>query len=509
MAARPEATFSLQRRTSGVLLHPTLLPGPHGCGDIGVEAHRFVDFLAAAGQGCWQMLPVGPPGRLPSVSPYDSASAFAGSPWLVSLDELGREGLLTRRDLRPTTALPARRVDFAATHDFREQRLRQAYARFRRRGGERRRDYREFCARHADWLDDHALFMALRRRHTGRVWTEWDEPLRRRVPTAMRAARRDLDDEIRGQRFVQFAFDRQWQALRGHAHQRGVGLIGDLPIFVAHDSSDVWRHPELFQLDAAGLPRRISGYPPDGFNADGQRWGHPQYEWGAHRATGFQWWVRRFARLFELFDALRVDHFLGFTRTWSIPADRPDALAGRWVPSPGRALLRAVQRELGRLPLIAEDLGHVTPRDIRLRDQFGLLPMRLLQFGFGDDQGRSEHLPHHHDRATAAYTGNHDTDTWNGWFAQLPRAQRRRVQRYTGGDGRQPHVAALRTLLASPANLAIVPLQDLLGLGSRARMNVPGTLRGNWQWRLPRGRLDRHARRLRELTLACGRGRVD
>ncbi|MBX3463974.1 MAG: 4-alpha-glucanotransferase [Planctomycetes bacterium] len=507
MASR--APFSLQRRTSGILLHPTSLPGPHGCGDLGAEAHGFVEFLARAGQACWQMLPIGPPGRLPCASPYDSASAFAGSPWLVSLDELGRQGLLTRRELRPAERLPERQVDLSATQAFRSLRLQAACTRFHARGGERRRDYRDFCERNADWLDDYALFMALRRHHGDRAWTDWDPELRQRRPAALRAVRRRLADDIRRQRFEQFAFDRQWRALRTHAQERGIGLIGDLPLFVAHDSCDVWRHPGLFQLDANGRPRRISGYPPDELSAHGQRWGHPQYDWAAHRRTGFRWWVRRFERLFDLFDAVRVDHFLGFTRSWSIPADAADASTGRWVPSPGRALLRTVRSALGKLPLIAEDLGHVTPADVRLRDRFGLLPTRLLQFGFGDDHGRSEHLPHHHGRTTAAYTGNHDTDTWNGWFARLPAGRQAAVRRYTGGDGRTPHLAALRTLLGSPANLVVFPLQDLLGLGSRARMNVPGTELGNWRWRMPTRGLDRHARRLRELTLAFGRGGGD
>lgn len=489
-------------RASGILLHVTSLPGPHGCGDLGPEAHRFLDFLAETGQRWWQMLPVGPPGRAPGFSPYDSASAFAGSPWLVSLLELAREGWLSRRDLRPGRPLAARAVDFPATLRFREARLREAFASFQRGRGERSREFREFCEREADWLEDFALFMALRRETGGRPWPEWEPGLRRRERSALRAARARLAGEVAGHRFVQFEFDRQWRALRAHARRLGLGLIGDLPIFVAHDSADVWSHPELFQLDSRGRPRQVSGYPPDRFNRQGQRWGHPQYAWARHCATGFRWWVRRFQRMFELFDTVRVDHFLGFTRTWSIPAHAPTARHGHWVKSPGAALFTAVERHLGRQPMIAEDLGHVTAADIRLRDAFGLVPMRIIQFGFGPDPGAEEHLPHAWPPRTAAYSGNHDTDTLVGWFQSLGARDRRRVLAYCGGTTATAAPALLRTLMASPANLVMVPMQDVLGLDSRARMNVPGTLEGNWRWRMPRGRLAAAARRWRSFTHA-------
>ena len=497
--------FDFHHRASGILMHVTSLPGPHGSGDLGLEAHHFIDFLADAGQMWWQMLPVGPPGRAPAFSPYDSASAFAGSPWLVSLDALARQQRLDKLELKPGPGLSTRHVNFPVTLRFREERLRKAFASFQLRRGDRARDFREFCDANLDWLEDFAFFMAMRRDSGGKPWTQWESGVRDRQSSALRAARKRLGNEIAGHRFVQFEFNRQWRALRNHAHRRGVGLIGDLPIFVAHDSADVWSHPELFQLDRQGWPRRTSGYPPDRFNRNGQHWGHPQYQWVAHEQTGFAWWVRRFERVFELFDAVRIDHFLGFTRTWSIPAHAPGARGGRWVKSPGNKLFAAVQRRLGRRPMIAEDLGHVTPADIRLRDSFGLAPMRIFQFGFGRERDSGDHLPHNYTSLTAAYTGNHDNDTTVGWFRQLRPSVRKRVLASTGGDTAAPHLGALRALAASPANTVIFPMQDVLGLDGRARMNVPGTPEGNWRWRLPVMSLDQPARRLRAMAEEFGR----
>jgi len=497
---------SLERRSSGILLHLTSLPGPHGSGDLGPEAHRCIDFLAAAGQSWWQMLPVGPPGPLPSCSPYDSASAFAVSPWLVSLAALGRERLLDPRDLRPVPGFSSHRVNFRAVVRFREERLRRAFARFRARRGERGRDYRAFCDASADWLEDHALFAALRHESSGKPWTEHDAGLRERRPAALRAARERCADEVAFHRFVQHQLDRQWRSLREYARDRGIGLIGDLPIFIAHASADVWSHPDLFQLDRRGRSRRVSGYPGDPFNEYGQLWGHPQYDWPRHEETGFAWWARRFARMLELFDAVRIDHFLGFTRTWSVPAGAPDARSGRWLRSPGDKLLAAVERKLGRRPLIAEDLGLVTPADVRLREAHGLPSIRILQFGFDGEPGASVHLPHNYASRSVAYTGSHDNDTLVGWFRQLRPADRQRVETYLGECDGAPHLAAIRALMASPAAVVVFPMQDVLGLGHASRMNTPGTRLGNWRWRLGPGNLDAPARELRRLSQAFGRG---
>ena len=499
--------FDFSRRSSAILLHITSLPGPHGSGDLGPESHRFLEFLADAGQSWWQTLPIGPPGRAPAFSPYDSPSAFAGSPWLVSLEVLRRRGLLGGRDLRPARGFSSGHVNFQATLRFREARLREGFANFQRRRGER--GYREFCEANADWLEDFALFMALRRVSGGKPWSEWEPGIRIRNPSALRAARERLAHEIAAHRFVQFEFGRQWRQLRRNAHRRGIGLIGDLPIFAAHDSADVWSHPELFQLDSRGRPRRVSGYPPDRFNRNGQHWGHPQYDWAAHERTRFAWWVRRFERMFELFDAVRIDHFLGFTRTWSIPARAMNARAGRWVKSPGAKLFAAVEDKLGPRPMIAEDLGHVTAADVRLREAFDFAPMRILQFGFGTEPGSAEHLPHNYARLCAAYTGNHDNNTIVGWFRELSAAQEERALTHLGEDRGAIHTNAIRVVMASPANLVVFPMQDVLGLNQRARMNRPGTTQGNWSWRLPAMSLAALSRQLLRLTEAFARDGCD
>ena len=492
--------FDFQHRSSGILMHITSLTGPYGSGDLGPEAYSFIDFLADAGQSWWQMLPIGPHGRAPGFSPYDSASAFAGNPWLVSLSELGRQNLLTPDDLMPARGVSSRQVNFPAMQNFREDGLRKAFVNFSRRHGEKRSAFREFCAANSDWLEDFALFAALRRDSGGKPWTKWESALRQRQPAALSAARERLLNEIAAFRFIQFEFDQQWKELRKYSHQRGIGLIGDLPVFISHDSADVWAHQELFQLDSSGYSQRVSGYPPDRFNQNGQYWGHPQYKWKMHKQTGFKWWVQRYKRIFEKFDAVRIDHFLGFTRTWSIPVHADGANSGRWIKSPGIKLFKAVREELGPCPMIAEDLGHVTKADIHLRDRFGLAPMRVFQFGFGTEPDSGDHLPHSYNQLCAAYTGNHDNDTLVGWFRQLDQTQRKFVLTYTGGSAGTIHIDSIRSLMASPANLVIIPMQDILGLGKSARMNTPGTLEGNWKWRLQTLKSDQLSKQIKEMT---------
>ncbi len=474
----------LSGRSSGILFHLTSLAGKHGSGDLGSEAYNFIEFLEKAGQVWWQMLPVGPPGNAPSFSPYDSVSSFAGSPWLVSLSGLHDEGLLTSREIKPLKGFTGSRVSYSSMVTYREERLRRAYRAFCSGKGEQSSGFLGFCEEKAGWLEDYALFMALRYESNGSPWTLWKNDIRARRPESMMKAGKNLADEKNWYRFIQYKFDSQWKAFRAKAHQAGIGLIGDLPIFAAHDSADVWSHQELFQLDKNGLPLRISGYPPDRFDKKGQRWGHPQYKWAAHQKTGFTWWVSRFERMFELFDALRIDHFLGFTRTWSIPYHTSGATKGKWASSPGESLFSAVRQKLGPRPMIAEDLGHVTQADIHLREKFGLAPMRIFQFGFGREVLSAIHLPHNYQNLCAAYTGNHDTNTIAGWFGKLPEGERRRVLNYTGGLPSTINMDSIRTLQASAANLVIIPLQDILGLGTRARMNIPGTLKGNWSWRI-------------------------
>ena len=505
---RTKPRFTFAQRAAGALLHPTSLPGPHGCGDLGPGAYRFVDFLAAAGQRWWQMLPVGP--TPDNGAPYSAHSAFAGNPLLISLDALARDGLLTRAELTPERAMSPGRVDFPATIAFRMDRLRRAYARFAQAGGFARPAFARFVTTEAAWLAPYALFCALRRVHRGRPWTNW---------ATVRAAvsqNRALRDEFSFTLFAQFTFDQQWSALRRYANDRGVGLIGDSPIFVSHDSCDVWAHPRLFDLDAAGRPKTKSGCPPDMFSKTGQLWGHPQYRWPQHQATGFAWWLARFARLFSLFDAVRIDHFLGFYRVWAVPGRARTAQHGRWVRVPGGELLTALRRRLGPQEILAEDLGVVTPQAVALRERFGFPGMRILQSAF-DREGDRYNQPHAFPPNCVVYSGTHDNDTTVGWLERLRRDNRRprrrgaltpyrRVLRYLGTTGREIHWDFIRLALASPANTAIVPVQDLLGLGNEARMNLPATTRGNWQWRLLAGQLTpRIAARLRDLAAAYGR----
>jgi 4-alpha-glucanotransferase len=497
--------FNFSGRSSGILIHVTSLPGDHGSGDLGPEAYKFVELLEKAGQSWWQMLPVGPPGNAPAFSPYDSSSGFAGSPYFVSLEFLVQEGLLEPDEIKQPKKYLRSRVNFNEVHMYKEVRLRKAFNNFMGRGDRNNNDFKHFCNLNAYWLEDFALFMALRYDSGGKPWTKWQDDLRKRQPEALDSARHRLADEIGYHCFIQFKFNQQWRSLHKKAHRHGIGLIGDLPLFAAHDSADVWSHQELFQLDGSGRSKRVSGYPPDRYNSKGQSWGHPQYEWSVHQQNDFDWWVQRFKRLYDLFDAVRIDHFLGFTRTWSIPANSHDARHGRWVKSPGAKLFSVVEQNLGKRPMIAEDLGHVTSSDIRLRNRFGMLPMRIFQFGFGSEPDSSDHLPHNYTSECAAYTGTHDNNNITGWFRKLPQAQKKIVLSYTGGQPETINLDCMRTLQVSVSNLVVFPIQDLLGLSTRERMNVPGTIKGNWSWRLNSEIPESIVKHLHRLTMLTGR----
>jgi 4-alpha-glucanotransferase len=492
MASKP----ALTRRLGGVLLHPTSLPGRRG-GALGAEALAFAEFLADCGQSWWQVLPVCPPDG--GGSPYNSISSFAGSPALISVDLLAAEGLLKKSELGQP----------------RERALRAAFDHFSRRGPrEDRADFDVFRAREAGWLADHSLFLALRDVQGGRGWIEWDEPLRRREDAALAAARSRLAAETQYHDFVQWLFARQWDAVRRHAAARGVALIGDAPIYVSHDSADVWAHQGLFFLDAAGRSTAVAGVPPDYFSETGQLWGNPLYRWSEHEATGFAWWTSRLAVAAARFDAIRLDHFIGFRNYWEVPADAKTAVGGRWVDAPGDALFETVRRELPGLEIIAEDLGAITPPVEALRDKFGFPGMKIGQFSFGDEKDAPERWPEN----SVAYTGTHDNDTARAWFeddgtaafARKPeQAERERAAfvRAAGGaipDG--PAWAMTRLVWRSPSRLAMAPMQDLLGLGAQTRMNRPGSTDGNWRWRMSDGALTaRLAGRLGAMTGAAGR----
>jgi len=500
----------LGRRSSGVLLHPTSLPGPHGNGDLGPEAYRFADFLARSRQTWWQMLPVVAPGA--DHSPYQSVSAFAGSPLLVSLEGLARRGLLAASQLETGRAPSRGRVRFGAARRIREPRLRAAFARFEA-SARLRRGLEVFRERSRHWLSDFALFRALQETYRGAPWTEWDADLRTRQPAALARARQRLAPAIRYHEFVQLEFHRQWAALRRHCHGRGLGLVGDLPIFVAHNSADVWAHQELFRLDTRGRPSVVAGCPPDYFSASGQLWGNPIYRWDALRARGYHWWIARLRLELERFDAVRLDHFIGFQNYWEVPGRARTARKGRWVAGPGAHFFGEVFRQLGRAQLFAEDLGALTPPVEALRDRFHLPGTKVLHFAFGVGSGSEACRPHHFPRNAVVYTGTHDNDTTRGWFRGLARSGATRTERdlvlkYLDGDPRTVHWDLIRLAWMSAPHTAIAPVQDLLGLGSQARMNRPGTSRGNWTWRLSAGALDEHlALRLAELTLTYGRGR--
>lgn len=466
----------LHERASGVLLHPTSLPGPHGFGDLGAGARAFADYLAAAGQTWWQMLPVVPPGF--SGSPYDSPSSFAGSPWLVSLSDLADDGLLTQAEVEasPTGA------GFGEVQRFREERLRSAFGRARSRNATA--DQAELAELRVSnpWLADWALFSALKAKHPG-SWTEWPEPLRRHAPEALATARRELEEETLYHEHVQLWFRRQWRRLREHCRARGVALLGDVPMFVAHDSADVWSHPEAYFLDDAGRSTVVAGVPPDPFSATGQLWGNPIYRWDYMQQRGFDWWLERLGVTLERFDAVRLDHFIAFRRYWEIPAGSSDARVGRFVQVPGEALFERVREVFGGLPFVAEDLGIVTPEVHALRDRFQLPGMRVLQFAFGSDEP-NDYRPHRFVRNTVVYTGTHDNDTTVGWYASASDAERLRARSYLGASGEEIHWDMLRAAAASVANLAVFPIQDALGLGSEARMNTPATVEGNWAFRV-------------------------
>ena len=482
-------------RRAGVLLHLSSLPSPFGSGDLGHAAYRFVEFLAGAGCTVWQVLPLGPTHE--DLSPYDSTSVHAGNPRLISLDWLYDRGLLDGGELDAVRAgarerqwaLDAAAARFAATC-ARDAGLAAAFAAWRADSG---------------WLEDYALFTAIREMCGGQPWFQWEPALRGREPQALARAAAELAQRIAALRFEQYAFARQWSALRRYAAAHGVHLFGDMPIFVAHDSADVWSARELFLLDAEGQPLTVAGVPPDYFSADGQRWGNPHYAWEAMARDGFAWWRRRIASQRARFDLVRIDHFRGFEACWHIPREAGSAVHGHWEPAPGEALLAALLEQSGAGTLVAENLGIITAQVEQLREGFGLPGMLVLQFAF-DGDARNTYLPHNHQPLNVVYTGTHDNDTSLGWFANLDEAARARVLEYLGVPVEPMPWPLVRCALASVARLAVLPLQDLLGLGSEHRMNLPGVARGNWTWQFREEQLTPAlAGRLRAMVELYGR----
>ena len=502
-------------RASGILLHPTSLPGPFGIGDLGDEAYRFADFLMAGGQSLWQVLPLGPTGY--GDSPYACYSAFAGNTLLISPEKLFAEGLLAKSDLDAIPALPTERVDFGFVHKAREIVLAKAFASYQRTTDtELRSAFETFAEENASWLDDYGLFRALKDAQGGQAWHEWEPALARREAAALSRSLAELHDQIEAHKFSQFLFFKQWFALKAYCNERGVDIIGDIPIFVAQDSADVWTNPDQFKLDQDGRPIVVAGVPPDYFSKTGQLWGNPLYDWERMLADGFRWWIERVRATLQTVDIARIDHFRGFAACWEIPGEDKTAERGRWVEAPGRELFAAIRDKLGELPIIAEDLGVITPDVEKLRDESGFPGMRILQFAFSSDV-KNVDLPHNYHRNVVVYTGTHDNDTTVGWFQSVAgkgstrdatqvERERNFCLKYLNTSGEEIQWDFIRAVLSSVADTAIIPLQDLLGLGTEARMNLPNSTEGNWSWRLKHDALTGdHSERLRELTDTYGR----
>ncbi|NQU41293.1 MAG: 4-alpha-glucanotransferase [Lentisphaerae bacterium] len=488
-----------QNRQSGILLHPTSLPGPCGIGDIGPAAREFVDALVEMGQHVWQMLPLGPTGY--GDSPYQSLSTFAGNPILISLDDLVADGLLDHRRLETLTAFGEGPIQYGQVIPARMAVLESVCRTFSRRASaELLEAFEGYCVAQQAWLDDYALFTAIKDSRDGRPWFRWPRALAQREPTALDEARHELAAVIRCVKIQQFLFERQWHALRVRCHRRRIHIVGDVPIFVAHDSADVWAHPALFTLNETGRLSVQSGVPPDYFSKTGQLWGNPLYRWDVHEETGYAWWIARMRRALELVDVVRIDHFRGFEAHWEVPGMARTAAGGHWVKGPGKEIFKALIADMGTLPVIAEDLGVITDEVEDLRDTFGFPGMRILQFAFGDDPKAADYRPDHLPTNCVVYTGTHDNDTTMGWFhseagksdtrsVKSVREERKAILAFLKTDGSEIHWDLITVGLKSNAALCVVPMQDLLGLDSSARMNLPGTDRGNWQWRLRSGQL--------------------
>ena len=495
------------RRGSGILLHVSSLPSPHGVGDLGQEAYEFVEFLQEAGQTYWQILPLGPTDPAQGNSPYLSSSAFACNPLFVSVGLLKEEGLLEKGDLGAGPSFSEGRAEYEAAIAYKERLLEKAWRNFRR--GRTPWQWEAFLEENAFWLEDYCLFRVLKRRFALEPWYRWPEEFRRRKPDALKRAKEELREELEREAFFQYLFFRQWHALRHRCKDRGIQIIGDIPIYVTLDSADVWAHPEIFRLGPDGRPEAVAGVPPDYFSRTGQRWGNPLYRWEVLKEGRYWWWLERIEHNLRLFDLLRLDHFRGFVAYWEIPSSERSARRGRWVRGPGEDFFLELQRRFPSLPFIAEDLGVITPDVRELMARFDLPGMKVLQFAFGDDFPLSPYLPHNYPRNSVAYTGTHDNNTLVGWFTEEATGkERERLFRYLG---REPSADELpweliRLLMASVADCVIVPAQDLLGLGSEARMNRPASRKGNWRWRLKRGALSKDlALRLRDLAETYGR----
>jgi 4-alpha-glucanotransferase len=468
-------------RSSGILLHPTSLPGPYGIGDIGPSAFRWIDFLKKTGFSLWQVLPLGPTGY--GDSPYQSFSAFAGNPYLISPEALLQEGILGQRDLEDKPSFSEDRVDYGMLIEWKLSLLNRAFNNFNRsENSHLKDDLSNFQAQNVNWLSDFALFMAIKEVQGGKAWNQWPPNLRQREEEAMMEIRRDLGENIYRHIFYQWLFFRQWNTLKAHAEENGVLIIGDIPIFVAHDSSDVWAHTDLFFMDRRGNPTVVAGVPPDYFSETGQLWGNPLYRWDVHEETDYAWWLDRFRAVLSMVDIVRLDHFRGFAAYWEVPAGNLTAEIGQWVPGPGAEFFKHIKNSIGDLPIIAEDLGLITPDVIELREKLELPGMKIFQFAFADTPA-DPFLPHNYPVNCVVYTGTHDNDTAWGWYKTAPENEKKFFQRYLNTDDSDVAWDMIRATWGSVAMYSLAPLQDFLDFGPEARMNFPGRPSGNWHWR--------------------------
>ena len=491
-------------RASGILLHPTSLPSEYGIGDFGAEAYKFVDFLENAKQTYWQILPLGPTGY--GDSPYQCFSAFAGNTNLISLRKIVEDGFLTESEIKVKKKFPVERVDYGAILDYKNALLKKAFSRFRYTDDSKIADaFHAFCDENGFWLEDYALFRAVKLGNNHISWQEFDEPLKLRQPEAIAEWRNKLDDDIFAEKFYQFLFFKQWFALKNYANEKNIKIVGDVPIFVALDSSDVWCNPSQFKLNADGSAKTVAGVPPDYFSKTGQLWGNPIYDWENMRADGFQWWIARIRETLKMFDIARIDHFRGFASAWEVPGGDKTAQNGSWIDVPGKELFYALKNAFGDLPFWAEDLGVITPDVEALRDEFNFPGMKILQYAFSGDP-KNHDLPHNYIKNCVAYTGTHDNDTIRGWFDSQKRHERDFCLKYLNSNGKEVHWNFIRAIWASVADTAIAPMQDFLGLGNEARMNLPASKSGNWNWRCRENDFsDEIAERLRDLSEIYGR----
>jgi 4-alpha-glucanotransferase len=493
-------------RSSGILLHPTSFPSRFGIGDLGLEAYSFIDFLKESYQQYWQVLPLGPTGY--GNSPYACYSAMAGNPQLISPEQLKDQGLLAEDDFAHLPAFDSSKVDYEQIKPFKNDLLKKACENFKTKATPlQQKEFAGFCHSKAYWLDDYALFMALKDTHEGSSWHTWEPELAKREPQAIDQANRQLTAEIFFHKFIQFEFFRQWSELKSYANMSGIRIIGDIPIYVAHDSSDVWANPDIFCLDEeTGEPALMAGVPPDYFSATGQLWGNPVYNWEQLQKQNFKWWLGRFQAMLDYVDVIRIDHFRGFEAYWAVKQGEETAINGEWLKAPGEELFETIKQELGVLPVLAEDLGVITPEVEALRDKFEFPGMKVLQFAFGSDPG-NPFLPFNYNRNFVVYTGTHDNDTTVGWFNQANDLEKQQVLLYLGCISPEGiHWDLIRLALSSIANQAIIPLQDIFGLGTEARMNFPSVAEGNWDWRYQKEALTEElSHRLKILTTLYGR----